>query len=267
MDGFRINPRVTRYSYGWKCAHTSVDCGSGLVACAGTRKSPPLPGMEVQAGLARANKTCSPRSPGASYAYKPQGRYARTRRALLPRVRFTDTKRLICSEDRLMPEINRIVILGGHGRVARLATEQLQAAGYVVDSLIRDIQQTEDIRRVGGKPFELDLETADVEDLKNFLYDALAVVFAAGAGGGDPESTHAVDYAAATRAIDATEQVGVSRFVLVSYANAATDVERLDADDAFYPYARAKHDADAYLRESDLDYTILGPARLTDRPL
>ncbi|HLQ84588.1 MAG TPA: NAD(P)H-binding protein, partial [Salinisphaeraceae bacterium] len=166
-----------------------------------------------------------------------------------------------------MPEINRIVILGGHGRVARLATEQLQAAGYVVDSLIRDIQQTEDIRRVGGKPFELDLETADVEDLKNFLYDALAVVFAAGAGGGDPERTHAVDYAAATRAIDATEQVGVRRFVLVSYANAATDVERLDADDAFYPYARAKHDADAYLRESDLDYTILGPARLTDRPL
>jgi len=63
--------------------------------------------------------------------------------------------------------------------------------------------------------------------------------------------------------MEAAQRAGVSRFVMVSYSNAAVDVDRLDADDPFYPYARAKHDADAVLRESPLDYTILGPGYLT----
>lgn len=43
-------------------------------------------------------------------------------------------------------------------------------------------------------------------------------------------------------------------------------MHRLDPGDSFYPYARAKHDADEKLRESTLDYTILGPALLTAEP-
>ncbi|HSH45589.1 MAG TPA: NAD(P)H-binding protein, partial [Longimicrobiales bacterium] len=38
-------------------------------------------------------------------------------------------------------------------------------------------------------------------------------------------------------------------------------------DDSFFAYAEAKAAADAYLRGTDLDWTILGPGRLTlDEP-
>ncbi len=61
----------------------------------------------------------------------------------------------------------------------------------------------------------------------------------------------------------AAEGVGVSRYVMVSYSRAGVDVDNLDPENSFYVYAKAKHDADAALRESRLDYTILGPGRLT----
>jgi uncharacterized protein YbjT (DUF2867 family) len=37
-------------------------------------------------------------------------------------------------------------------------------------------------------------------------------------------------------------------------------------DDPFFPYAEAKAAADAHLRASDLDWTVLGPGRLTLDP-
>jgi uncharacterized protein YbjT (DUF2867 family) len=37
-------------------------------------------------------------------------------------------------------------------------------------------------------------------------------------------------------------------------------------DNSFYPYAEAKAAADAHLRATDLDWTVLGPSRLTLDP-
>ncbi|WP_111748784.1 SDR family oxidoreductase [Salinisphaera orenii] len=165
-----------------------------------------------------------------------------------------------------MSNMNRIIILGGHGKVARLATEQMTAAGYAVNSVIRNPDQSDDVRAAGGNPVVLDIESASVDELAAAFTGAEAIVFSAGAGGGSPERTRAVDYEAATRAMIAAEQAGVKRFVMVSYANAATDIDRLDPTHSFYPYAKAKHDADAHLRQTGLDYTILGPARLTTEP-
>lgn len=166
-----------------------------------------------------------------------------------------------------MSDMHRIIILGGHGNVALLATQKLHDAGHVVDSLIRKPDQRDDVRAAGGNPVVLDIESASVEDMASAFSGAAAVVFSAGAGGGsDPERTRAVDYAAATRAMAAAEQAGVQRFIMVSYAGAATDVDRLAPDHSFYPYAKAKHDADAHLRQTGLHYTILGPARLTTEP-
>lgn len=164
------------------------------------------------------------------------------------------------------PGTNRVVIVGGHGKVALLAAGKLKAAGYAVDSMIRNLGHRDDIRAAGGNPVVLDIESASVDELASVFSGADAIVFSAGAGGGNPARTHAVDYEAATRAMAAAERAGVKRFIMVSYAGAAEDVHRLDPGDSFYPYARAKHDADAKLRESTLDYTILGPGLLTTDP-
>lgn len=165
-----------------------------------------------------------------------------------------------------MTDQNRIVILGGHGKVALLAAPKLKAAGYGVDSIIRNPGHGDDVRAADANPVVLDIESADVDAMAAAFKGAGAVVFSAGAGGGSPRRTHAVDYEAATRAMQAAEQAGVKRFVMVSYAGADGDVHRLDPSDSFYPYAKAKHDADARLRESALDYTILGPGLLTLEP-
>ncbi|GAA4505392.1 SDR family oxidoreductase [Brevibacterium yomogidense] len=160
----------------------------------------------------------------------------------------------------------KVVIIGAHGKIAQLATPRLVTAGFAVDGVIRNPDQADDIRATGANPVELSLEDASVDDLAQAFAGAEAVVFSAGAGGGNPARTDAVDHKGAVRAMDAAEQAGVNRFVMVSYSRALVDVDTLDPDSSFFPYAKAKHDADEHLRSTKLDYTILGPGKLTSEP-
>ncbi|MGH3652948.1 SDR family oxidoreductase [Glutamicibacter sp.] len=165
-----------------------------------------------------------------------------------------------------MAEGNRVVLIGGHGKVALLAVPKLVGRGYAVDSLIRNPGHAADISATGANPVILDIESAGVAQLAEAFSGASAIVFSAGAGGGNEQRTRAVDYDAAVRSMQAAEQAGVDRFVLVSYSRALIDVDNLDPANSFYAYAKAKHDADAYLRGTGLDYTILGPGALTLEP-
>ena len=63
----------------------------------------------------------------------------------------------------------------------------------------------------------------DTDALADLLAGHDAVVFAAGAGGGNPARTYAVDRDAAIRVIDAAAQAGVKRFVMVSYFGAGPE--------------------------------------------
>ena len=89
------------------------------------------------------------------------------------------------------------------------------------------------------------------------------MLFRSGKGG--PERTRAVDLEGARKAIDAARQAGVRRFVMVS----AIGVDRPlpdDTQDGWRAYVESKRDADALLRDSGLDFTIIRPGRLTDGP-
>ena len=165
-----------------------------------------------------------------------------------------------------MSDSARVVILGGHGKIALLAAPKLKAAGFAVDSVIRNPDQSSDVEAAGANPVVLDMETADTQALADLFAGAQAVVFSAGARGGSPERTRAVDLEAAKRSIDAAEQAGVKRFVMVSYASASVDRDRVDPESSFYPYVQAKSGADEHLRASSLDFTILGPGGLTLEP-
>lgn len=165
-----------------------------------------------------------------------------------------------------MSDADRVVILGGHGKIALLAAPKLKEAGYTVDSVIRNPDQKADIESAGANPVVLDIEKADTQALAKLFNGAKAVVFSAGAGGGNPERTKAVDFEAATRAIDASGKAGVNRFVIVSYSSAGVDSDRVDPESSFYSYVEAKHGADEHLRQSSLNYTVLGPGGLTLEP-
>ncbi|MDM3977151.1 SDR family oxidoreductase [Mycobacterium marseillense] len=159
----------------------------------------------------------------------------------------------------------RIIVFGGHGKVALQLAQNLTQRGDQVSSVFRNPDQSDDVAATGANPVVADIEQLDVDALAELLTGHDAVVFSAGAGGGNPERTYAVDRDAAIRLIDAAARAGVKRFVLVSYFGAGPD-HGVPQDDPFFAYAEAKAAADTHLRASDLDWTILGPGRLTLDP-
>jgi uncharacterized protein YbjT (DUF2867 family) len=159
----------------------------------------------------------------------------------------------------------RVIVIGGHGKVALQLARILTERGDEVSSVFRNPDHTDDVAATGAKPVNADIEQLDTHALTDLLVGHDAVVFSAGAGGGNPARTYAVDRDAAIRIIDAATQAGVRRFVMVSYFGAGPD-HGVPQDDPFFPYAEAKAAADAHLRASDLDWTVLGPGRLTLEP-
>ena len=156
----------------------------------------------------------------------------------------------------------RIVIFGGHGKVALLLAPLLSARGDEVTAVIRNPDHADDVRAAGAQPVVFDVEQQDQAAIAELLSGHDAVVWSAGAGGGDAARTRAVDHDAAVRSMDAAADAGVRRYVMVSYFNASPD-HGIPSDDPFHAYAEAKAAADEHLRASALDWTVLGPSRLT----
>ncbi|WP_152351927.1 NAD(P)H-binding protein [Brachybacterium subflavum] len=156
----------------------------------------------------------------------------------------------------------KITLIGGHGKVALLAEPLLVTAGHEVRAVIRDPDQVADIEATGAGAVVIDIERLDEEGWKDLIADSDAVVWTAGAGGGDPERTYAVDRDGAIASMDAAARAGARRYVMVSYFGAGPD-HGVDPGNGFFAYAESKAAADEHLRGTDLDWTILGPSGLT----
>ena len=159
--------------------------------------------------------------------------------------------------------MSRIAIIGGHGKVALALTPLLVEEGHAVTSLIRNPDHAREVEEAGATPVVADVEQLDVDGIAEIIADHDALVFSAGAGGGNPDRTLAVDRDAAIRSMDAAVAAGVRRYVMVSYNGASPD-HGVDPDNPFFAYAEAKAAADEYLRSTDLSWTVLGPSRLTE---
>lgn len=161
--------------------------------------------------------------------------------------------------------MSRILIFGGHGKVALLLEPLLVAQGHTVTAVIRDSAQEAEVAATGAQPLVADVETLDLDQLTNLVAGNDVVVWSAGAGGGNPSRTYAVDRDAAVRSMDAAAAAGVLRYVMVSWAGSRAD-HGVAAGSSFFPYADAKWAADAHLAASALDWTILAPGTLTLDP-
>ena len=153
-----------------------------------------------------------------------------------------------------------IVVAGAHGRIATHLHPMLVARGHSVTGLIRNPDHAEALRTLGVEPLVCDLEVE--EDIADRVGDHDAVIFAAGAGpGSGAERKRTLDRDGAVKLIDAARRNGIHRYLMVSAMNA----EAPRGDEVFQYYLRMKAEADAALRESPLEWTIVRPGRLTDQ--
>ncbi|ACQ78937.1 NAD-dependent epimerase/dehydratase [Beutenbergia cavernae DSM 12333] len=160
----------------------------------------------------------------------------------------------------------QIAIVGGHGKIARLLIPLLVARGDTPVALIRNPEHAPDVRDAGGVPRLLDIEAQDAAAFAGAFGRADAVVFAAGAGpDGRVDRKTSVDLQGALKSIEGARSAGVRRFVQVSAIGVDEPVGD-DATEVWAAYVAAKRDADAALRDSGLEWTIIRPARLTDSP-
>lgn len=158
----------------------------------------------------------------------------------------------------------KIAVVGGHGQIAQLLTQQLAQRGDQVLSMIRNPDQEADITAVGGSPVIADFEKLEMEDVAHYFADVDAVVFAAGAGGNSSAARkRTVDYGASLTAARAAAEMNVPRFIQISAIGVDQDVDP-DGDPVWNAYVEAKRDADEALRGTALGWTILRPGHLTD---
>jgi uncharacterized protein YbjT (DUF2867 family) len=158
----------------------------------------------------------------------------------------------------------RVVIAGGHGKIALLLERILAGRGDQAVGLIRNPAHAADVREAGAEAVLCDLEAASADEVAAVLSGADAVVFAAGAGpGSGVPRKDSVDRGASVLMADAAGQAGVRRFVQVSSMGAGQPPAP-DGDEVWAAYITAKTAAEDDLRSRDLDWTILRPGGLTD---
>lgn len=155
-----------------------------------------------------------------------------------------------------------VAIAGGHGQIGLQLGRMLAARGDRVRGLIRNDDQSGDLREAGVTPVVVDLEHAPAADLAAAIAGADAVVFAAGAGPGSGAARkETMDFRGAVVLLEAAHSARVSRYVMISAMG--TD-HPPQGDEVFAVYLRAKARADQEVMASDRNWTVVRPGRLTN---
>jgi nucleoside-diphosphate-sugar epimerase len=167
---------------------------------------------------------------------------------------------ILCSRAGMVVRVN-VVIVGGHGKIGMRLEKILAERGDSPRGIIRKTEQAPDLEKIGAEPIVLDIENVEIDDA---VAGSDAVVFAAGAGpGSGPARKLTVDYGGAVALVEAARTHGIKRYLMVSSIG-SNHPERWTKE--MEPYQKAKADADKFLMESGLDYTIVRPGGLTDDP-
>lgn len=162
--------------------------------------------------------------------------------------------------------MSRIAVVGGHGQVARHLLVALRRSEHTPVALVRREAYREELESRGAEMRLLDIEGEGAEQFAAVFEGCDAVVFAAGGGpDGNVERKRTVDLEGSLKSAEGARLAGVRRFVQVS-AIGVDDPLPDDTSPVWRAYVEAKRDADAALRESALDWTILRPGGLTDDP-
>lgn len=157
--------------------------------------------------------------------------------------------------------MSKVFVAGGSGRVATELIKDLVVDGHQVIAGARHPEKI--VEMDGVTPVTLDLR-GDVAKIASLMAGADTVYFVAGSRGKDLLQTDAMG---AVKTMQAAERAGIKRYIMLSsmYALQPEKWAGYPALAAITDYNIAKFFADNYLiHNTDLDYTIVQPATLTE---
>ena len=150
--------------------------------------------------------------------------------------------------------MENVLIAGANGTTGKKITALLKASSeFNPVAMVRKESQMEHFKKEQIETVLGDLE----EDVSHTVKNIDKVVFAAGSGG---EKVVKVDQNGAKKLIDASKNVGLKKFVMLSSMGADEPENAADLKE----YLVAKHNADEYLKASNLEYVIVRPGTLTN---
>ncbi|WP_077324660.1 SDR family oxidoreductase [Virgibacillus siamensis] len=158
----------------------------------------------------------------------------------------------------------KVLVVGANGQIGKHLVSFIQETdGMEAKAMIRKQEQASYFEDLGAETEIVDLE-GDIDPIAKAAEGADAVVFTAGSGGHTgKDKTIMVDLDGAVKTIEAAKAANVKRFVMVSSYDTSREAIQ-EANASFAPYVIAKHYADVWLRNTDLDYTIVHPGLLTN---
>lgn len=148
----------------------------------------------------------------------------------------------------------QVLVAGATGSTGKIIIDILKTSknyepiAMVRKSCQKDYYEQEEVKTVFG-----DLEN----DLAHTVEHAEKVIFAAGSKG---KNVKGIDQDGAKKLIDVSEEKGIHKFVMLSSMGA----DKPSVSKKLEAYLKAKQNADEYLKNSSLNYTIVRPGVLTD---
>lgn len=158
----------------------------------------------------------------------------------------------------------KVLVVGANGQIGKHLVKLLKESDeYSVTAFVRTEQQAREFEDFGVEAVMGNLE-GTVGELEEALKGSDAVVFTAGSGGKTGyDKTLLIDLDGAVKVMEAAENAGIQRFIMVSALQAHN---RQNWNEQIKPYYVAKHYADRVLVQSKLTYTIIRPGGLLNEP-
>ncbi|MDP9723565.1 uncharacterized protein YbjT (DUF2867 family) [Priestia aryabhattai] len=158
----------------------------------------------------------------------------------------------------------KVLVIGANGQVGKHIVNILNESDvHTVRAMVRKEEQAKELEARGIETAFASLE-GTVHEIKEAMKGCDAVIFSAGSGGNTGhDKTLLIDLDGAVKAMEAAEDLGIKRFVMVSALQAH---HRENWNTSLIPYYVAKHYADKILEASGLTYTIVRPGGLLNEP-
>src|SRR5699024_9774990 len=158
----------------------------------------------------------------------------------------------------------KVLVVGANGQIGKHLVQLIQESdGLEARAMIRNEDQADYFKELGAETALVDLED-EIGLIAKAAEGTDAIVFTAGSGPHTgKDKTLMIDLDGAVKTIEAAKKAGVKRFVMISSFDTTREAIQA-AGSSFAPYVIAKHFADEWLRDTDLNYTIIHPGILTN---